>query len=171
MYVINRLSSWNFGLLTLIILWCYSVTYINAVNVVKLKSWKFHRSEKVQQRALDRYEYPWARKLSTYSTHLECERTRQWRGAEISAFLKRKSTSYRVIDNIPSTTKRGGTAPYSLPPANEVCEGYLFTHVCHSVHGGRGGVVSQHAAQVTWPNTIKQLHLWSVSVGNRTAYR
>ena len=23
-----------------------------------------------------------------------------------------------------------------LPPANEVCEGYVFTHVCHSVHGG-----------------------------------
>ena len=26
-----------------------------------------------------------------------------------------------------------------LPPANEVCEGYVFTRVCHSVH--RGGVV------------------------------
>ena len=25
-----------------------------------------------------------------------------------------------------------------LPPANEVCEGYVFTGVCHSVH--RGGV-------------------------------
>ena len=23
-----------------------------------------------------------------------------------------------------------------LPPANEVCEGYVFTCVCHSVHGG-----------------------------------
>ena len=23
-----------------------------------------------------------------------------------------------------------------LPPANEVCEGYVFTRVCHSVHGG-----------------------------------
>ena len=23
-----------------------------------------------------------------------------------------------------------------LPPANEVCEGYVFTGVCHSVHGG-----------------------------------
>ena len=23
-----------------------------------------------------------------------------------------------------------------LPPANEVCEGYVFTPVCHSVHGG-----------------------------------
>ena len=22
-----------------------------------------------------------------------------------------------------------------LPPANEVCEGYVFTRVCHSVHG------------------------------------
>ena len=25
-----------------------------------------------------------------------------------------------------------------LPPANEVCEGYVFTGVCHSVH--RGGM-------------------------------
>ena len=23
-----------------------------------------------------------------------------------------------------------------LPPANEVCESYVFTPVCHSVHGG-----------------------------------
>ena len=23
-----------------------------------------------------------------------------------------------------------------LPPANNVCEGYVFTRVCHSVHGG-----------------------------------
>ena len=26
-----------------------------------------------------------------------------------------------------------------LPPANEVCEGYVFTRACHSVHGGGGG--------------------------------
>ena len=26
-----------------------------------------------------------------------------------------------------------------LPPANEVCEGYVFTGVCHSVHRGGGG--------------------------------
>ena len=25
-----------------------------------------------------------------------------------------------------------------LPPANEVCEGYVFTGVCHSVHSGGG---------------------------------
>ena len=25
-----------------------------------------------------------------------------------------------------------------LPPANEVCEGYVFTRVCHSVHRGGG---------------------------------
>ena len=37
-----------------------------------------------------------------------------------------------------------------LPPANEVCEGYVFTRVCHSVHGG-GRVVSQHALQVSRP--------------------
>ena len=28
-----------------------------------------------------------------------------------------------------------------LPPSNEVCEGYVFTSVCHSVH--RGGCLSQ----------------------------
>ena len=27
-----------------------------------------------------------------------------------------------------------------LPPASVVCEGYVFTHVCHSVHRGGGGV-------------------------------
>ena len=34
------------------------------------------------------------------------------------------------------------TWPYKvrglLPPANVVCEGYVFTHVCHSVHRGGG---------------------------------
>ena len=25
---------------------------------------------------------------------------------------------------------------WSLPPASEVCGGYVFTHVCHSAHGG-----------------------------------
>ena len=29
--------------------------------------------------------------------------------------------------------------PDFLPPANEVCEGYVFTGVCHSVHKGGGG--------------------------------
>ena len=28
-----------------------------------------------------------------------------------------------------------------LPPANEVCEGYVFTGVCHSVHRGEGACV------------------------------
>ena len=39
----------------------------------------------------------------------------------------------------------------SLPPANEVCEGNVFTRVCHSVHGE--GVVSQHAMQVSRPTS------------------
>ena len=30
-----------------------------------------------------------------------------------------------------------------LPPANVVCEGYVFTHVCHSVHGGGASVVAR----------------------------
>ena len=56
---------------------------------------------------------------------------------------------------------------YLLPSANEVCEGYVFTCVCHSVHGGMsvpGGVsapggclqahtrvVSQHALRQAPP--------------------
>ena len=36
-----------------------------------------------------------------------------------------------------------------LPSANEVCEGYVFTPVCHSVHSRVGGVVSQHASRPT----------------------
>ena len=33
-------------------------------------------------------------------------------------------------------TERTVQQNLSLPPANEVCEGYVFTHVCHSVRGG-----------------------------------
>ena len=28
-----------------------------------------------------------------------------------------------------------------LPPANKVCGGYVFTRVCHSVHGGVPGQI------------------------------
>ena len=37
----------------------------------------------------------------------------------------------------------------SLPPANEVCEGYVFTRVCHSVH--KAGSVPVHAEMHTHP--------------------
>ena len=33
---------------------------------------------------------------------------------------------------------------YLLPPTNEVCEGYVFTRVCHCVHGGGGWYPSMH---------------------------
>ena len=46
-----------------------------------------------------------------------------------------------------------------LPPANEVCEGYVFTRVCHSVHGGRG-VLSHHALQVVSQHALQQV--WGV---------
>ena len=36
-----------------------------------------------------------------------------------------------------------------LPPANEVCQGYVFTRECHSVHGR--GVVSKRALQISSP--------------------
>ena len=31
-----------------------------------------------------------------------------------------------------------------LPSAYEVCEGYVVTGVCHSVHGGGGGCLGPH---------------------------
>ena len=39
-------------------------------------------------------------------------------------------------------TSKGGTICRLtfLPPANKVCEGYVFTPVCHSVHRGGGGL-------------------------------
>ena len=37
----------------------------------------------------------------------------------------------------------------SLPPANEVCEGYVFTRVCHSVH--KAGSAPVHAEMHTHP--------------------
>ena len=37
--------------------------------------------------------------------------------------------------NADVTCKQGFVVLY-LPPANEVCEGYVFTGVCHSVHEG-----------------------------------
>ena len=61
----------------------------------------------------------------------------------------------------------GWGANLLLPPSNEVCEGFVFTRVCHSVQGGwypsmqcrwypripcrspGGWVVSQHALQVS----------------------
>ena len=38
----------------------------------------------------------------------------------------------------------------SLPPANEVCKGYVFTRVCHSVHRvGAGGIPTCTTAHMT----------------------
>ena len=39
-----------------------------------------------------------------------------------------------------------------LPPTNEVCEGYVFTPVCHSVHGG-GGSASVNDGIATPPSS------------------
>ena len=38
---------------------------------------------------------------------------------------------------------------YFLPPATKLGQGYVFTRVCDPVH--KGGVVSQHALQVSRP--------------------
>ena len=45
----------------------------------------------------------------------------------------------------------------SLPPANEVCEGYVFTPVCHSVHRG-GGVHGQVHLSPAPPLPPGQVH-------------
>ena len=44
--------------------------------------------------------------------------------------------------------RTGSSMSSFLPPANEVCEGYVFTRVCHSVH--RGGSASVHAGIPPW---------------------
>ena len=54
-----------------------------------------------------------------------------------------------IVEPLLKTILYHPTRASSLPPANEVCEGYVFTRFCHSDHGGRGwGVVSQHGLQV-----------------------
>ena len=48
-----------------------------------------------------------------------------------------------------------------LPPANEVCEGYVFTPVCQSFCSWGGGVVvSQHALQVVSQHALQQVSGW-----------
>ena len=55
-----------------------------------------------------------------------------------------------------------------LPPANEVCEGYVFTGVCHSVHGGgmRGCSGGGHA-WLLWGGGMVALggHAWLLQGG------
>ena len=46
----------------------------------------------------------------------------------------------------------------SLPPANEVCEGYVFTRVCHSVH--KAGSAPVHAEMHTHPPGPEADTLW-----------
>ena len=58
--------------------------------------------------------------------------------------------------------------PVSVPASNfdnEVCEGYVFTRVCHSVHKGGGGVIYQYALQVSRPTPGGELRglAWGVS--------
>ena len=55
-----------------------------------------------------------------------------------------------------------------LPPANVVCDGYVFTGVCHSFcsQGGGGACVSPDQLGL-----YKELHCWWVSVGEEAAYR
>ena len=52
-----------------------------------------------------------------------------------------------------------------LPPANEVCEGYVFTRVCHSVHSGEGEVEGSSWGEVSRPTLRGRLKglAWGVS--------
>ena len=56
-----------------------------------------------------------------------------------------------------------------LPPANVVCEGYVFTGVCLSTGGG-GGYPRMHCRSYDQA-VYKQVHSWCVSVGVEAAYR
>ena len=47
--------------------------------------------------------------------------------------MDKKALLNLMESNIHKGAQADGT---SLPPANEVCESYVFTRVCHSVHGG-----------------------------------
>ena len=54
---------------------------------------------------------------------------------------------FRLVSNL------SDLAPQFLPPANLVCEGYVFTGVCLS----RGGVLSHHALQVVSQHALQQV--------------
>ena len=51
--------------------------------------------------------------------------------------LKTRSLSKSVLFSISISTNESLAAQF-LPPANVVCEGYVFTPVSHSVHRGGG---------------------------------
>ena len=57
---------------------------------------------------------------------------------------------FRLVSNL------SDLAPQFLPPANVVCEGYVFTGLCLSTGGG-GGVLSQHALQVVSQHALQQV--------------
>ena len=55
-----------------------------------------------------------------------------------------------------------------LPPANKVCEGYVFTPVCHFVHGGYLGLIryTPPAGTPPWAGTPPGRHTpWQVPSG------
>ena len=49
------------------------------------------------------------------------------------------SNNHKWLSGVVARKVENSTGTPFLPPANEVCEGYVFTRVCHSVHGGVGG--------------------------------
>ena len=66
--------------------------------------------------------------------------------------LPRQTFPFGQTPHPETATTADGTHPTGmhsfLPPANVVCEGYVFTHVCHSVHRGGGVRVTWHTPPV-----------------------
>ena len=56
----------------------------------------------------------------------------------------------------PHETKCSFVKAIYLPPANEVCEGYVFTRVCHSVHMGALCKLGYHPSDQALP--LDQTH-------------
>ena len=61
-----------------------------------------------------------------------------------------------------------GTENCSLPPATKLGQGYVFTRVCDSVHGG-GVVVSQHALQVVSQHALQVVSQHALQVVSQHA--
>ena len=57
-----------------------------------------------------------------------------------------------------------------LPPANEVCEGYVFTRVCQSFCSGGDVMVSQHALQMISQHALQVVSVHALQVSGVRVY-
>ena len=70
-----------------------------------------------------------------------------WEDAAPEDSFEYFSTVERVRSYLLRKPSQPGTRLF-LPPGNEVCEGYVFTRVCHSVHSG--GCLDLHPRGRLW---------------------